>query len=97
MRISDWSSDVCSSDLGAEVAAVWPLHHPCLGLDQHAVAAHSRFDARLSRLPARHPPADLAHAARRPAHGLRYRDHGDRKSTRLNYSHSYATRIPSYA
>src|SRR3546814_5450573 len=33
MRISDWSSDVCSSDLGAVVA---DLHAPCSALESFA-------------------------------------------------------------
>src|SRR3546814_13227192 len=28
MRISDWSSDVCSSDLLADALSGWPVRHP---------------------------------------------------------------------
>jgi acyl-CoA synthetase (AMP-forming)/AMP-acid ligase II len=36
--------------VGAQGAPVWPLRHPHLGLDQHAVAGDPRFDVRLPRV-----------------------------------------------
>src|SRR3546814_2603889 len=39
MRISDWSSDVCSSDLGGPVKAVFPVHLTGQCSDLPAIAA----------------------------------------------------------
>src|SRR3546814_1598030 len=85
MRISDWSSDVCSSDLidqmrkhrspgGAGQPRVEPLIHML-----HHVGDHARA---LFEFPQYLPFALLA-MAEHPAHQLPR----DRKSTRLNSSH----------
>src|SRR3546814_1726788 len=89
MRISDWSSDVCSSDLGvahglARLSADDPprctVHaHP----DADLVRGARCSDA--TRLHGQHP-APAGHEERAFAHGGR-RLSGDRKSTRLNSSH----------
>src|SRR3546814_7046986 len=105
MRISDWSSDVCSSDLHSKVAE-WPnpLHRSlqCVtraetgGLRSRAVDyrcdLYSSFSAHAGYSHA--PP--IAHAIRRSVHPS-LRDPVDRKSTRLYSSHSCAARLPSSA
>src|SRR3546814_9354895 len=98
MRISDWSSDVCSSDLGDAAAP------PDARTDE---VAHLRLrykrpgedDSRLITTPIarsslRTAPSDtLRFAATVAAYadglrgGSRIGDWGDRKSTRLNSSH----------
>src|SRR3546814_8446760 len=101
MRISDWSSDVCSSDLHI------PLHQPHArgGLDVESAAVEGdaltdQRDTRMFLL----APGDLDQprgvmlgggAADRVDHrialferlALRHRQRADRKSTRLNSSH----------
>src|SRR3546814_4867914 len=46
LRISDWSSDVCSSDLGddknADAVDSWYLYHPLLNLGKLALAGNAR-------------------------------------------------------
>src|SRR3546814_1845946 len=103
MRISDWSSDVCSSDLErriAEVAAADVNAAAALGPE----VAHRGGDGRegVQRI------AELVEAERlhvvlqigRLARRVRFREGtelADRKSTRLNSSHSCASRMPSSA
>src|SRR3546814_1671275 len=72
MRISDWSSDVCSSDLNASIR---PGSHE----------AYSRLfpEPRQARLDALATPETDIRAIEAPALII----HGDRKSTRLNSSH----------
>src|SRR3546814_7012893 len=108
MRISDWSSDVCSSDLPAQLGNV--------GIGGHEADTGNRCADHLDD-PAVRPDALQAvrfHAAGQahaqddhlldvagtvfamldiPAHELGKRR--DRKGTRLNSSHYCATRIPS--
>src|SRR3546814_2037236 len=101
MRISDWSSDVCSSDLGKE--------HDLPGRAQRGTArAVGEFDGRTLHSRGRHlarqralpdqvieprviarPGAILAEigGADRLMRFLRILGLGDRKSTRLNSSH----------
>src|SRR3546814_17350876 len=43
MRISDWSSDVCSSDLGTE-----QVNDDVAGIDQHPIGVGQAFDANLT-------------------------------------------------
>src|SRR3546814_2905833 len=106
MRISDWSSDVCSSDLrywnaivgngGQESQCGWckdkwglswqitPRQLMDIYSDPDPAATQRAFEAMMGM-----QKIDIAkiEAARR----------GDRKSTRLNSSHSCASRIPSSA
>src|SRR3546814_5253254 len=119
MRISDWSSDVCSSDLdlrdradgvleALEVAGLVTLQldlHQELGCRRDLLQRHLRMVAAdeaglveaLQAVPAgrrreAHPGGQL----RLGDAPLRLED-GDRKSTRLNSSHSCAARMPSSA
>src|SRR3546814_4593973 len=123
MRMSDWSSDVCSSDLGD----VEPVHFLAgrAGLDRHqrlsqhlgCVLLHlvDRLRQAHAALGVRGRTDELALAAT-TCMDLRLDDikrHGeffgsgsrlfsgeggiDRKSTRLNSSHSCASRMPSSA
>src|SRR3546814_7361331 len=98
MRISDWSSDVCSSDLLAGLA---PVHHglaTALGLE--ATLAWS-VEAEDGAFVVAARACGLASAAALPAWygdlmtrcGVERRL--DRKSTRLNSSHYCASRMPS--
>src|SRR3546814_9123922 len=108
MRISDWSSDVCSSDLdkpGAAIAQAAAL------LGEHLQAVHVGYCEADSagRLALLHdwaaadlPPASddltIAHFGEGLAQPLsKGQAVRDRKSTRLNSSHSCASRMPSSA
>src|SRR3546814_4022989 len=108
MRISDWSSDVCSSDLAAlevEIGlSIVPVAPPA-GAHEDRIAASDR-DACDARRLLQVGSRDLV--ARRPGVGADMAGHveqdaaaedrwQDRKSTRLNSSHSCATRMPSSA
>src|SRR3546814_8388356 len=97
MRISDWSSDVCSSDLRAGVAwvvvsagqrALAAVRQPGRSAPRWLVTGHSGdiADIRLDRLGQRGDPDYLGalSAAQKPQ--LRPAS-ADRKSTRLNSSH----------
>src|SRR3546814_8780353 len=88
MRISDWSSDVCSSDLGVapvraaegdvgdtDVGERQKLGFAVVGVEDGDPALDNRADA--------DAPAFLDREAVEQAKGGR----GDRKSTRLNSSH----------
>src|SRR3546814_9622713 len=109
MRISDWSSDVCSSDLAV-------LFHCFAGCTADAIMSASRTGKILA--PANHDPGQrqdsktdlnkLALAVWRHAEPFagtladRYLREGrsivpDRKSTRPNYSPYFAYRMPSSA
>src|SRR3546814_3187635 len=95
MRISDWSSDVCSSDLAAEIARHADQPHrraPRMGPDPLRL---ERCDAAVrdrpgkdhrdhQRLPPEQAFEDM-HA--RCGDQLPQHEHQDRKSTRLNSSH----------
>src|SRR3546814_5196215 len=108
MRISDWSSDVCSSDLVG-----WQLTVRAASRRRsHTGGAHG-FDPASPEMRAVFvadgpsfadgavlPPFDnvdvyplLMELLGVPAQP----NDGDRKSTRLNYSHYCAARMPSYA
>src|SRR3546814_4905215 len=132
MRISDWSSDVCSSDLGGvgraksgKSSRLKPLLLFDEGAFEHVLAGHA--DARGGG-----EAAGVEQAAEVGQHLRATADHGavvsgverveaevggdaaaveqggqapapvvavdgDRKSTRLNSSHSFASRMPSSA
>src|SRR3546814_10645732 len=100
MRISDWSSDVCSSDLrdrGAGLAAVrayndWHFEDWCSPYADRFIpmAVVPLWDGQLAA-------AEMERMARRGVHALTFPDnptawglpsiHRDRKRTRLNSSH----------
>src|SRR3546814_9716166 len=110
MRISDWSSDVCSSDLVCIAHA--------LGGDLGALADHQTGTGPLSVVDAHQVVGQVARLARahpgqwghedtvggahrteverleQARHGIHA---GDRKSTRLNSNHYCAPRMPSSA
>src|SRR3546814_2262510 len=112
MRISDWSSDVCSSDLAGVVGdrAIGHRHVQILA-DQHALATHvADIVQRLEALGHRCSPFVSFPRKREPIScGRPYRNvrrwgpafagvtASNRKSTRLNSSHSCAFRMPSAA
>src|SRR3546814_8804699 len=106
MRISDWSSDVCSSDLRREeLLARDELKRLLLGRQAKdnagSAGARARLDAVLALEGQLSRPAELlssgyglpqraereALAAQAAQRAQRLREQGDRKSTRLNYSH----------
>src|SRR3546814_1517584 len=97
MRISDWSSDVCSSDL-ATGGQAWSLSGPAGRMERR----DNEFRTSVERLPADHgrdslppagpsgPAAGLHLAGLRPGATLSRTaplPGLDRKSTRLNSSH----------
>src|SRR3546814_2773391 len=110
MRISDWSSDVCSADLALIDAADRQRHEIDDEADDDEPEMH-----RDHRRPRPAPPGDPRHhvidcaeqgerqegvgAEMRVTDGElgEMRDLIDRKSTRLNSSHLCAYRMPSYA
>src|SRR3546814_2518259 len=100
MRISDWSSDVCSSDLRAELAG--PLEGQAGNVDAIPpvpplqVHLARTVDADLGDVRRRHVPEDTEHlvlvvekVVGDPCYGNVVGVHArlDRKSTRLNSSH----------
>src|SRR3546814_5712457 len=124
MRISDWSSDVCSSDLPKPLIACSKQLTCCLGSNVYKIMGFPTLRRRPHKLPAhtvkdhsstRKLPPQLAAQSispQRAAHltplsssvnTLNLPLHTspppptDRKSTRLNSSHSCATRMPSSA
>src|SRR3546814_6840663 len=109
MRISDWSSDVCSSDLleaetreDRQAGAALDVQHEGLGkiLDADRRAALVAFLAGIA-----HVTSYLQHRGdeKLGVGGVRIVQHLvgepalDRKSTRLNSSHSCASRMPTSA
>src|SRR3546814_3062495 len=103
MRISDWSSDVCSSDLEGERGGAADEFGADEAHDGFARNAERERDARLGRDDPETDLADLCRHGAKPLFGEVARDHraedrleagfqllrqgGDRKSTRLNSSH----------
>src|SRR3546814_2217541 len=95
MRISDWSSDVCSSDLNGCFVQLACLEHladiarPAPGNHDQAFAPHQplapHFRARLGLVVEPGARQDFAQSQI------------DRKSTRLNSSHKCEARMPSSA
>src|SRR3546814_4526879 len=82
MRISDWSSDVCSSDLGFLLTVGVDLKGKGLAMleDGSAVEPDARY--------AEHGELDRQHRAFLAARIVEQQGRrGDRKSTRLNSSH----------
>src|SRR3546814_10316003 len=87
MRISDWSSDVCSSDLHC-VAEEGHIHSEPAEMDDRdhdidergAPQAEGPLDEHIGGEPG-------AHADHRGQAGAGAQDQADRKSTRLNSSH----------
>src|SRR3546814_8313497 len=120
MRISDWSSDVCSSDLSAVQAAFVRAGGMGLLMPRLAVIGDADLDesVALALDPIDEseaiPPAIDALKRRLMLAGLIEKHNvpgeqaimgaaafqlaeGDRKSTRLNFSHQCATRMPDCA
>src|SRR3546814_3890835 len=117
MRISDWSSDVCSSDLGAgSLAALFGHGDECvqqrIGAARRTVyplLAQSSAEPRTTgTLAGRVEHGGVGHAGPLDDRARGFQGHlgsvpasaaaaGDRKSTRLNSSHSCASRMPSSA
>src|SRR3546814_5472267 len=99
MRISDWSSDVCSSDL--HQIAYGPIDDEAANFFGHCRGAHQAADKRLAQVAAAiydNDVARLRHHERLVYHQVIARTHLhgqrrtaqtqiDRKSTRLNSSH----------
>src|SRR3546814_9224436 len=93
MRISDWSSDVCSSDLIAKVLAEALgrrlIRLQCYeGLDTASAVYEWNYQAQMIEIRL----AEAEGKQDREALGKE-----DRKSTRLNSSHYCASRMPSSA
>src|SRR3546814_5427378 len=104
MRISDWSSDVCSSDLPSWYILL--LEGGAPPASQCSTASRDRRDkARVRRTRGRifyHAFGNAVGGERQDVRRLFARRSGrpghlDRKSTRLNSSHSCAPRMPSPA
>src|SRR3546814_1536048 len=110
MRISDWSSDVCSSDLlgllhsGTAVIRSKPQGRPTASgfsaNHEYAVFWSAVEKPSIGRLPRKGSKAERYPYA--DANGIyswaNFRKSGtDRKSTRLNSSHYCASRMPSSA
>src|SRR3546814_5960975 len=102
MRISDWSSDVCSSDLAALRASRRPLSRA----PQHEDASfcHQKIHLILRSMAGLLARPCVSKDARVPLQyfeitsGQRAPEaEGDRKSARLNSRHECATRMPPYA
>src|SRR3546814_2705868 len=99
MRISDWSSDVCSSDLRdrllAAVRHVGDVH----AVPEHVVQAVDLYDrgAKVGQQLRAEWPCDREAEIEHGDAFERRLDPLDRKSTRLNSSHSCASRMPSSA
>src|SRR3546814_8352184 len=101
MRISDWSSDVCSSDLrlGTEQYRTRPA--PALRDNAGVRALHRRSLRERSLRHRRLHPGGRRRGRRSLLRGggaaILLAARKDRKSTRLNSSHSCASRMPSSA
>src|SRR3546814_4656923 len=106
MRISDWSSDVCSSDLGRAPFHAWQAHQETTGHKPPVNGdAMESQELRRAGLKVTHPRMRILELLeQRSAHHhmtaediYRHLLDSDRKSTRLNSSHSCASRMPSSA
>src|SRR3546814_7278833 len=102
MRISDWSSDVCSSDL-ASLSVPWGNTSDSSG-GYHLVWTRDAVEAGLALLAVGRTDdarrmLGYVIATQQPDGGWSQNSFpdGDRKSTRLNSSHSCASRMPSSA
>src|SRR3546814_2078326 len=97
MRISDWSSDVCSSDLAfctdCHGTLKDRLKDTKLGDAADFGTSHPQFSALVQTRPGKHPRFTRASLGSRPMDdgGLKFPHDihlsADRKSTRLNSSH----------
>src|SRR3546814_7682719 len=98
MRISDWSSDVCSSDLsshciGGIVFRCEKAHRQADDYPQHQQSVAQLLHIStpgFSALSSLRDAGDTKWASGQPIHGLKLRivaTAADRKSTRLNSSH----------
>src|SRR3546814_2821557 len=105
MRISDWSSDVCSSDLlyRSQQQILNRLRHPMNFIDEKS-GSFAGFSKHLGfckdRLQLRHIGRDSGDRFEAEASGVREKPSDrrlDRKRTRMNYSHQCASRMPSPA
>src|SRR3546814_5459365 len=106
MRISDWSSDVCSSDL-AQAAVLRSHPDPVARVDVDELDVVAGQRPRVVRLVPPHAHGQAVVAGQAVAGGDpdvavvvagdAEEVGGDRKSTSLNSSHSCATRMPSSA
>src|SRR3546814_8077097 len=106
MRISDWSSDVCSSDLAAlllgELVHVEIPAEQLTHVHRHRAVEEYR---KVENAPRSLEPIEVKEQRLRTVDGEGgYDDRAaprcpprDRKSTRLNSSHSCASRLPSSA
>src|SRR3546814_2171728 len=106
MRISDWSSDVCSSDLvrAAVDGDLDAAHRPMLPEKAAGLSAdHHRHAAILQGLEELRDQRIAEHEARAPRMAdavcqvARAQPQADRKSTSLKSSQSCASRMPSFA
>src|SRR3546814_5287871 len=112
MRISDWSSDVCSSDLekgglgrlrvvpiAVEIADGPDAHLARLALRQRlaGLVENRQIDQRLRRRPGRHRLFQIIFVDDAATDGVGFGHAIDRKSTRLNSSYLCATCMPSSA
>src|SRR3546814_9602488 len=119
MRISDWSSDVCSSDLGQADASISTPHHvtaqfvfvngtlaieptnftevlvPVKGSCEVTVDGEALHLELFDALSVDGGDARHIRSADQSAVLLRILDTRDRTSTRLNFRHYCATRMPS--
>src|SRR3546814_3601353 len=100
MRISDWRSDVCSSDLGLEEqrGVVQAQLVQRLAHRREIVRRHRQQTGEHARLHGLETRQGMV--GRLAGMGQRVADRcavHDRKSTRLNFSHSCAYRMPSSA
>src|SRR3546814_3955663 len=98
LRISDWSSDVCSSDLGGRLSAVGRDRHACRVVAQPRTGEHDWLTGAIEPGPAAGRPSRSKSCGISPgsistccAFSTRYSPRAacrpDRKSTRLNSSH----------
>src|SRR3546814_2632473 len=92
MRISDWSSDVCSSDLGQNRSSVVRSMPRSIGKAQCLVIIEAvRGRSRVRRQGQFRQRLEIGDRGVAPPPGLMVLDRkerrGDRKSTRLNSSH----------
>src|SRR3546814_7463317 len=102
MRISDWSSDVCSSDLAAGAGAVAAIldraNRRAVGGETDVRTGGGEPAAARHRQRLQHPAHAVAISRKAAAHlgGARAVDEA-RKSTRLKSSHYCAHSMPSSA
>src|SRR3546814_5232679 len=101
MRISDWSSDVCSSDLG-RWHSLRSGRHRCYGLRQQSLSEHQRPELdgarwRLHHAADRRSRRDAAGPAGIPANGSDFHRHVDGKRSEEHTSELQSLMRISYA